>query len=745
MTVKMNRRTLLKLAPIATAGAVTLRGNNYSPTAAGDLHERVSAGAGGSYGERLGREIRLGNRKIQLGFDTASGALLYLHNKVTGRQLRISPEAAAPLRLWVGTRGAANQAEAVISRSRPQAMDYQFSAWGEDISLCLHWENLAGGKSQTGVAVTQTLTLSAEDDYARIRTRLVNRGYLWVTRLFLGLEALILNPDPKAEILVAGTEYVNPRGSLPAGSAYVKYPAGRRSFSIPPTVPQSLLTSWMDLSDSGAGLGTGYLDRQDMDLVGDVQAQPDGLTLGWRLFRLEGTRGFMWGFNGPEQLYPLAPGEHFNSDEWILVFHSGDWHHTAEAYRRRYEVAFKDDYLDWEHTSPRVRKADVLLVAQLAWGKQSSDPRRAYDYPAGEVINHFADLPPRVDQLTKALEVAPENILIFTLGTARKWGIYELPDYFPINQEAGGQAGAEEMIQAFQDFGIGGIAFYAHPYFNHRKAANYVSAADTGWNYPHQDWHTSMGGIACIAVEEWYDLWTKQIYPRYVSMGVSGLYLDEGYKHEFICYNPQHCHGSSALGVLTAQSRGANRIYRAWRQMAGPSSFLCCESGSDVEARNVDLWDWVPNEILRYTHPDKLGIFTLDKHKPLESVGRALVFGCPLWVRPFVGANSEVIEGELLQALRRFVKLRREMREHNAPGYPCRFRGTLGLKLNGGDLMAKVYADKTGITTVYSAVKSFEGELIVDGPRLGHPELGMVRRSLKLARNEMGYVVVKGK
>jgi len=742
MTLAPTRREFLKAA---CAGTVLSAGHNHVAIDASDS-QMFTKGSRGIYAAKSVGQIKLGNRHIEYGFDLVSGALTYIENKVTKRILDIPAEAAAPVRVWCGKRDGSDEGQAAISKSEPRKLNYVVSESADAVALTLAWSDLTFGKEPSGIAVACIFTLSPDAGFIRVRTILENRGHHWITGLFLGLEGITINSNPAAERLVvgdvSGKPYLNPRQGLPEAKGYMKVPAGRRSFSIPPTVPSNMVLSWIDYSDAGTGFGTGYLNGIEIDMVGHVESQPSGLALGWRLFRLEGSRGFMWGYNGERQIYPLAPGEQFNSDEFFLLLHDGDWHKTMDVYQQLYQTTFKDDFLDWEKTSPAVRKCDIVLNTFIAWGNPSKDPKQAYDYPNGHIISRFSDIPVAVDKAVKALEADPKNIIVNVLGTATEWGIYKMPDHFPMVKEAGGQEAAGDMCRKLRELGVAGITMYAHPCFMHRQARNYVPAADTDMNYPHMDWHTSMGGIACIAAEEWYELWVKKIYPQYGAMGVNALYFDEGFGHQFICRKPEHCHGPSALGILTAQSRGATRLYRAWRSAGGANFFLCCESGSDVQARWIDLWQFTPTEALRYTHPDKLMMLGPNKSDPWASVARAWIFGCPLLVAPLSTPWEQThLDGELLQALRQFVALRRELRKKNAPGYPQRFRDNLGLSVPP-DLSAKVYADGTGVTVAYFAPKSVEGEVAVDGMPLGLPGMRTVRRTLKVSPKEMGYLII---
>ncbi len=681
---------------------------------------------------KQGDETVLSNGVLRLTFDRASGALAQIENPAAGRSLAIAAASPAPVRIWIGSRSEPDQGEIVIARSTPRACAWKRQESGGEVSLAVWYEDLVDRGHGTGIALTQTYTLAPGEDFVRLRTSIENRGSWWITGLFLGLESLVMNEDGTREQLAPGLVWSepvrDPRHNLPAGSGFVPYPAGSRAFSVPPTVPNSLLMSWIDYADDRGGLGVAYLDRSDMDISGDVRAEAGGLAVGWRLFRLEGTRGFMWGYNGKRQNYPLAPGEQFSTDEWLLVLHGGDWHPTAAAYRKRYEVAFRGDFLDWEHTSPAIRSCDLVFNNNIAWGDSSKDPSRAYDYPNGHVIKRFEEIAPLTRQAIDALGAKPENVIVNTLGTGPDWGIYKMPDHFPMVEAAGGQAAAERMAADLNELGVAGICCYAHPYFLHRKANNYVASADTGRNYPHQDWHTSMGGIACMSEPAWQKLWSEKIYPRYAAMGIRGLYFDEGFGHQFICTNPEHSHGGSSVAILTAQSRGATELYRHFRDVIGPRAFLSCEGGSDLQARWIDLWHFEPTELLRFTHPDKLMMVSPNPKRIAESVAGALLFGCPLIFTP---SPADTLQGEMLDVLRRFVALRREMREARVPGYPQGFRDTAGLSVRGGSLRAKVYTGPKGATVVYFAAQPFDGELVFEG----------ARRKVTAAANQMGYAV----
>ncbi|HXK61455.1 MAG TPA: hypothetical protein PLP42_16335 [Acidobacteriota bacterium] len=736
MSEKLLRRTFLKTTG-ATAFAV---GSGTDVAQAGNpgMTKRKPASAGG---------LQLSNSRIELVFDESSGALVSLTEKLSKRRIELPGPAAAPVRVRLGGRDGTVEHDIVICRDVPREVEMKTTTGKRDTTLQIRWPDLVNSGHRTGLELSCSFTLSSDANCVRVRTSLRNRGRHWVNWLFLGLEGLALNQDAGQENLmvgdVAGEPLANPRYGLKATKILVDVPSGKRTFSIPPTMPIGLVFGWMDFSDSTGGIGTGYLNRGEYDMVGHVEGTGDGLNLGWRHFCLEDSRAFMWGYDGDKQVYALAPGEQFTSDEWVLVIHDGNWHETAYAYRQRCEKVFQDDFLDWEKTASPVRNCDVVLNSHVAWGNPPKDPKTAYDYPSGRVFNRFQDLPKLVAEAVRRLSIKPANVILNVLGTATMWGIYKMPDHLPMSPEAGGQQAAEEAFRKIRDQGISGIVLYGHPYFLHRQARNYLPAADTGMNYPHMDWHTSMGGIACMAIEEWHELWAQEIYPGFIRAGVAGIYFDEGFGHQFICTKPGHSHGDSSLSALSAQSRGATRLYRTWREMATSNNgFLSCEGGSDVQARWIDLWHLPATETLRFTHPDKMCMVGVNPGNIRASIARAYLLGCPLLIGPFPSpARTEKLEGELLAALRDFVAARQQLRESKAFGYPFAFRDQLGLTIKHQGMEAKLYATAEGATVVYYTPQPFEGEVIIDAKRLGWQGPRLWRERLRTRAGEMGFVM----
>lgn len=676
--------------------------------------------------------LRISNPKVEFIFDLGSGAMKQVRLKSEKRTFSFHASAAAPIRVWVGTPEQPDYSEAFISQATRQPFTYRVYNYSGGVAVEFAWQDLRDRNGEeTGIALQQFCMLDDDSEFLRLRTYIANRGDFLLTGLFLGLQDISLGSEAAEETFSAptggmGQQWLNPRE---------KQSERPIIFCVPPTPPIGLVCGWLDFSAPAFGFGTGYLNRKGMDMIGEARFGPTTASVGWRLFRLQGGWAFMEKHNGPLQVYPLRPGEDFTTDEWFLGFHRNDWHATARHYRREYERVFEGDFLTWEKTSPAARNADVIYNTTAAWGVMRPD-KKGYDMTKGELRHRFLTIPAQVKKAIEASGVRPENTLVVMLGQATHWGIYKLPDYFPVNQEAGGPEDFKEMIrQLRQEVGVAGTHFYAHPCFNHPEANNYVKEADTGWDANLYFDFSFLGRIADMDAPEWWALWRDKIIPSFAKAGASGIEFDEGFGHHFIPFKQPRFVNASAETILTSQVRGALRIFRECRRAFGPEGYLECEGGSDVGARYFDLWASGGKalfELVRYTHPDKLiTIFSGDT----EAVSNAFIYGSPILHQVGHQVSST-------QAYKQFVQMRRELREQKAPGYPYGFRDNIGLSIPDGSLRAKVYADQRGITVAYYAVKAAALEIVVDGRELGHPKIGVQHRKLNLEDGQLGYWIV---
>jgi hypothetical protein len=119
-----------------------------------------------------------------------------------------------------------------------------------------------------------------------------------------------------------------------------------------------------------------------------------------------------------------------------------------------------------------------------------------------------------------------------------------------------------------------------------------------------------------------------------------------------------------------------------------------------------------------------------------EDVNRAFVYG-------MVVLQGEQVAPRLVDPMRQYAALRRQIREKKAPGYPYGFGDDRGLSALPDAMVAKVFSDSRGITVAYYAKEAVATELRVDGRALGHPRIGLQRRALKLGAEQAGYFILE--
>lgn len=467
------------------------------------------------------------------------GSLTEMYIKASEAAVVLPEKSAACIKINLGNGESDDISIAVVSGSSNQRASVSVTRYDGGTAAEFTWNDLKDFKGETtGIYLVMKYSLDDNAEFVRITTRLINRGRYYITGLNLGIDALELAGEPENQVLTVpdsslGHQVVNPRAV---------YCSNKAVFTIPPTVPNGLACTWLDIGGDGFGFGIGYLNRQGIDMLGDFYADETGFCIGWRFFRYKGGWTFMEEINGPMQIYPLRPGESFMTDDWFIGLHAGDWHKTARYYRSEYERVFEGDFLKWDDVSPAVKKADVIFADSAAWADKPNEKGAYEDYENNGVLRHsFAEIADRLDESIKKAGIKPENSLLVLLGQASHWGIYKLPDYFPACEQAGGDAGFVEMIRRMrEDIGISGTHFYAHTSFNHREADNFVKSADTGrcpLLYANFEF---LGKIACIDDDNWQKLWRDKIIPEFAQRGASGIEFDEGFGHHFICYDPAH-------------------------------------------------------------------------------------------------------------------------------------------------------------------------------------------------------------
>lgn len=685
----------------------------------------------GVYVNEVDKTISFGNENVEIVLDKESGYFSDIWNKSTGLHHKIAGTGMWPYSLRVGTLNTPDLMRVDNSPSTRYSQKAKRSIErGKDATtLKLSYPDLiSSGGMQTGVAMDVSITLKEGGDYFLVRADLHNKGKYQVTKLSAGAGEFTADESRENEKLAvptctSGTIWSNP----------FSFFTERETFGYPIFGSDVILEAgWMDLYGPKGGIGIGYINRQGLTMYFNVKKGSKGMTFNWQLFNLY-HEGAVESWAPAGGIYPLKPGEKMSTDDWIIAPHTGDWHRMADIYRMEYERAFKGDYLDWESTHEVARNLDTTAGFVIFDARSSK-----------KAFIQFSELADRTKTFIENSKINPKNLVVVMVAHgshAGKW----MPDFLPSAPEAGGDEAFRQAIIDIRKLGVEGILFYGHSYYNHPKAADYVADADTGYDLSNAAWG-DIGNIACLDCDGWQDLWRRKYIPGYDALGSSGVYWDQGGTQYVVCTNPDHSHGGSATGILGSQIRGTEKLLKSFRDgFKNRRPFFMCESGQDLEMRHTDIWDCQCkiasyakggercHEIIRYTFP---------YHVVAEATGDA-DGRCDALVNGFAlqgggGRESE----ENAAALQQFFRVRRELREANAPGYPYGFRDQVGLTVNSADVVARSYRGNSGITVLYYAKKPVSAEIVVDQDALGLQGKGRRTIPVTLKAYEADYTII---
>lgn len=673
--------------------------------------------------EQRGQVLHFGNERVELQLVAGSGYFLQIRNKQTGIQHKPPGDGVWPFGVWVGTREKPDQMKAEIRSDGVQKMEHRMEKRGEASVLLLTYRVLVDNETrrETGVGLGVEIELAPERGYFIVRTEIANGGPLWVTN-FYAARGIVRTGDASRE-----QEFI----SIPTRGRFARSRFSGMSLGLP-----TYGWGWSDYSGQRGGIGMAYVSRDGIQMVFDMRPLADGVEQSWRLFDTRGYWHFeasMNDFQKSLRIQPLEPANNYVTGEWLIVPHAGDWHQTADAYRERYLQAFPDDHLTWDALPGRAKNLYVrfgLWVAENWIG--NAYPRK--------VLNPLPAVVPQVKNAIETLGMDPSRAGVLLTWFQPHVGRY--PEFYPVWQELGGDEAMKRTTASLRQMGLSFVMGYTHFGYTHPAAKNHVLEADTLGTVPAVN--PVLGNRACVDNSAWARLWEKEVIPAYAALGFDAVYADEGHFPWGTCAvaGPAHLHGNSAVGILTANSRGVLRLHRLLHQGLGANSLVEVEGSGEIAGRWADL-NMAYEPAMAFTLPFKRLVWYVDALQPdskrSEKINTALDHGYALSIN--LSDGKPILD---LAAFRRYISLRRRLDEEHAPGYPQGFRDTVGVTSGNPALVARSFRDpKGGITIVYYANEAVNSEVEVNGAELGFPQLGVKKRQVKLSKNDADFWVLR--
>lgn len=179
------------------------------------------------------------------------------------------------------------------------------------------------------------------------------------------------------------------------------------------------------------------------------------------------------------------------------------------------------------------------------------------------------------------------------------------------------------------------------------------------------------------------------------------------------------------------------------RKKKNPTIFWI-ECSSDLTGRTMDIWTTTPGshakkggelkrEIVRYAVPYHL----------CANIGPSSADDANYtFVNGFIGWANTGGSEEVMAAQRQFAKLRRELKNADAPGFPYGFKDNVGLQTSDPNLVARSYRSDDGISVLYFAKEPLEGNVTVNTSELGFAGKDIKNFTVKLEKNQAGYKII---
>ncbi|MBP5216835.1 MAG: hypothetical protein J6038_03265 [Bacilli bacterium] len=656
------------------------------------------------------------NGRIHLEVGKQHGEFRSLKNREANQELIVS-SVGLPFYLEYGY----NRRQVAISEDCPSIVSsVSLSLGGEKEVLTLHYDDLAANKTGKGTGIQADVAISiGEGDYFSYSCAfdLSQVPASGVEGEENGIYALkLMNGKLKG----AGE---NQRLTAPTwnGGQYWKEPWLNKTFvsasggilGYPGIDSSSLQAGWLDFSGDEGGIGIGLINRQQ--LVTEFRIKGDSANKAMCLSNVIFEPSQVLG-----ESVPLLRGESFQSDPIYVTAHHGDWHDTADVYRKEYEKAFAlgnggKDYLDAGNMSRRARDLDYITRAfsMIYLGSPTTFEKMYND----------------TNNLMNEIEGDWEHHAFWLAGQNEQGYAYDVPFMTPTYGPSGGDEGLKNLAERFQAKN-GSIYVYEHPFAvdpDRPEIQRILSSVDPGQHTEYWDGVTHHS--VCIDNDVMLNLWENEILPPQIALGVNGWQLDQCPLVQTICDMPGHSHGLDAISRLSSHAKGVIALQKMIRSKVD-DCYLVSESYSDILSRYCDvaqlcwhaplLWDgyWEYGAMV-YTHPSLVyqpstsGLFwdyDYDKYLSENLILQGALYG---------GIDC-LSDGGEISVKKEFARFKKEIRQVEHSGYPFGFRDNLGLSVSDHWLDARVYVEGDYVTIVTLANASVkDAKIEVDLERLG--------------------------
>ncbi len=359
----------------------------------------------------------------------------------------------------------------------------------------------------------------------------------------------------------------------------------------------------------------------------------------------------------------LVPESCWDSPEFVVAVHPGDWHNGAEKYR-----AFH-------------REHSQAAVYRPKWFEKSAGLVAHYDfkYQNGGIVHHFSDIPRLLEQ---ARELGLNHLLV------AGWHKDGFDNGFPEYEPAADLGTADELRdQVAKVISQGGhICFYvnsrlANTKYGHLKefiAENGVVLEDGSIMTEQYGSGNLRFAVQCIGSQGWRKKLEETVSYVTEDIGIDGMYLDQlAMGSPCLCHNPHHDHGFGEWSVWYQKMLEDVALRR--QQGSDQPLSMIHEGVSDsygnlVSGQLVSTFSYhhcgAFPKLYRYTFPEQILVDMLYPEQNLamrpvhvaqasrEMIDRAFLLGMYFWVYDLEEDNTFRRDPKSYEYLKNTISLR---------------------------------------------------------------------------------------
>ncbi|MBC7333382.1 MAG: hypothetical protein H5T85_02790 [Actinobacteria bacterium] len=667
------------------------------------------------HGESKNKNFILENSSVKLSLDRETGSLLELFIKPFHKDLLSFKLKSQFFRIVYALEDCRSHH---FDTDEQKISDIKISNSKDRQAITILYDKLRSQKGVFKVIVRITIELkdNSDDFYMWIEVENKDKGEItqvwfpWVR----GLTSI--GQSPENDILaypsMGGSLIPNPLSYFPRKGEATGYHEWTRELSrtiLAKPYPGRSSMQWMDLCCKDYGIYMACLNKEGEYLVPRVQKhlwdQAEHLSLAM-------------------VKYPyIKQGTSWTSPTYILSLHNGDWHVGADKYRQ------------WLETWLTKRE-------KAKWAKETNGfYHLILTHQDGTIINSINDIPEILSE-AKAHYI---NLLFICGWYKGGHNSIRYPDFEPSNPE--------ELAKAIEEVHKAGghVLLYlnmrsysmSHPDFKKEGHGWAVKTFDGiplteswGWAIPHYPSYEAVCfANMCPSSQGWQNKFIEKLKTA-ASLGADCIIFDQLLVVD-LCHDNHHGHerpdrsyGPGALEMLRRALDEGKKF--------NPDFELSMEGVVDIYTpyvaifhSRVDFTDWSSPELFRYTLPWVTGVTGgLIDIGAREKLYQSYLLGLPLDIEIHTHNYGRIsFDPGLSKEIKRVNKLRDRHKDLFVNG---EFRDNVGVKVNRGDVIAKIFCGENSmlITLWNRSSKTFEHlRVTINLPKLGftlcekkHPE-----------------------